>query len=361
MCKSRDNLAVSVARSASKVSIEALECHGVEAVGNDEPISITGGKPEDLAAKRNEASCFHNQTQSSALSKIKLHAIATPVFAGISCFAMCTLGLRKLMRSGSHCQKKQSRTEATKNEIGLHMDIPTVDCGSLESSRPALIQEVRKLVSEDKPLVLKNVPKEYFQVLKEEKYDKPEDFPGQVSSGEYLIMDSWFLPQLGKRLQRLITDLLFHRPIFMARFRGGYRSSAAHIDSGAMYNFYYVNEGKKRVTLIPSEFSSLIELAPGHDSVLFPGSDVDDAFGSQYPGFYQFVVEAGDVLIFNNCAVLHKFENMTGKEDIYTIRVSSFSTPCNETLANDMFNYKNALHIASEIANSRTTRAISYT
>lgn len=33
---------------------------------------------------------------------------------------------------------------------------------------------------------------------------------------------------------------------------------------------------------------------------------------------------------------MHKFENLTGAEDIYTIRVSSFSTACDSILANDM-------------------------
>merc|ERR1712187_50634 len=214
--------------------------------------------------------------------------------------------------------------------------------------------------SEDIPMVLKNIPQDYFQVLNESKFNKAEDFPGQVRSGNYLIMDSWFLPWVGDQLHGLITDLLFHRPLFMARFRGGYRSCVAHIDSGSMYNFYYVKHGSKRVTLVPSKYSENMDLAPGHDSVYIPGSNVDDSFGTQYPSYYKFEIEAGDVLVFNNCAVLHKFENLTGEEDIYTIRVSSYGTACDSVLANDMFKYRNALHMATEIVDTRSTREITY-
>lgn len=130
--------------------------------------------------------------------------------------------------------------------------------------------------------------------MKDAKFDRKDNFKGQVRSGNYLVMDTWFLPKLGDRLQGLIANQLFHRPVFMARFRGGCRSCVAHIDSASTYNFYYVNQGTKRVTLIPVEHSEFVELASGHNSVYLPGSDQDDAVGVQCPNFYKFEISVGD-------------------------------------------------------------------
>ena len=177
-------------------------------------------------------------------------------------------------------------------------------------------------------------------------------------------MDSWFLPSVGKQLfsfmKKIFPWSIGPKPVYLARFRGGYKNCVAHIDSGSTYNFYIVNSGKKKVTLIPVEYSEMYKFTPGHDSVYVKGSDDDDDFGSKYPERYEFEISEGEVLIFNNCAILHKFTNMTGKEDIFTIRVNSLSTACDGVLWNDFGKYGNAMHIAKEIVQPRSTREIAY-
>lgn len=211
------------------------------------------------------------------------------------------------------------------------------------------------------PVILKNLDKSLFEQLNI-KYNLPEEFEGQLTTGKYLIMDNWVFPDVGKPLQDFLYSISFYinRPLYLARFRGGYKNCVAHIDSGSSYNFYYVKSGKKRVTFIPVEHSEMHGFTNGHDSVYVKGSDEDDEFGKNYPERYQFEVEAGDVLIFNNCAVLHKFENVTGREDIYTIRMNSFTTACDSILWNDFGKYANALHMAKEIVVPRSTREIAY-
>merc|ERR1711924_406094 len=146
--------------------------------------------------------------------------------------------------------------------------------------------------------------------------------------------------------------------VFMARFQGGYKSCVAHIDSGSNYNFYYMRNGCKQVTLIPPEYSQDVTISYGNDSVFVEVSEKDhENFGHQYTAHWFFKLVTGDVLIFNNCAMMHQFTNLTGHEDIYTIRSMSFTTACSETLRNDR-SVQNAYHMARESFPRRSIREI---
>ena len=103
---------------------------------------------------------------------------------------------------------------------------------------------------------------------------------------------------------------MFWPAVFMARFQGGYKSCVAHIDSGSNYNFYYMRSGSKQVTLIPPEFSQEVPLENGHDSVYVKDSEKDfENFGYRYTAHWWFKLVAGDVLIFNNCAMTKYLKN----------------------------------------------------
>ena len=118
---------------------------------------------------------------------------------------------------------------------------------------------------------------------------------------------------------------MFWPAVFMARFQGGYKSCVAHIDSGSNYNFYYMRSGSKQVTLIPPEFSQEVPLENGHDSVYVKDSEKDfENFGYRYTAHWWFKLVAGDVLIFNNCAMTKYLKNKKTRRFI-TKRFSFFN------------------------------------
>lgn len=221
------------------------------------------------------------------------------------------------------------------------------------------IAKVREFARKDEPVILQNISENYFEHLcTQAEFNRPDDFPGQSTSGAYLIMDCYLFPALGEKLNGLIQSMLTFSPVMMARFQGGYKTCVAHIDSGSTYNFYYMRRGAKQVTLVPPEMSDELELIPGKDSVYVKGSEKDfENFGHQYSAHY-FTVQEGEVLVFNNCAMLHQFTNLTGKEEIYTIRTHAFFSAHSTTLRNDMLNYGNALHMAREALVPRAVREI---
>ena len=142
----------------------------------------------------------------------------------------------------------------------------------------------------------------------------------------------------------------------MARFSGGYKGGFAHIDSFPSYNFYYVRRGRKQVWIVPRQYNYLLNFGMGYDSV-FVRDDAPD--GSQLewlktiPGYYEFEVEKGDVLLFNNAASIHKFINITHNPEIFTMRlVSGDASPL--TLWNDCFNWTGAKYFAGIILDAKT-------
>jgi len=308
---------------------------------------------------------FYTQKQPLSL-RFKSHFLASVLYLWFTMFGAFTLSYRWIGRLFSRSSKISSMENVQQSQ---HRQIDRIDCSSFSSIQPTTeekagqkmaIKQIDGIRARKEPLILTNLPDRLFDTLKTE-FNTPEDFEGQMEKGKYLIMDQWIMPSVGRELTALLSRIYnIRKPVFMARFRGGYKNCVAHIDSGSTCNFYYVNNGSKQVTFIPVEYSEMYKLTPGNDSVFMPGSDDDENFGSAYPEHYKFEVHEGECLLFHNCAILHKFTNVTGKEDIYTIRVNAFTEACNSILWNDMFSYKSAMHVASEILHTRSTREIAY-
>merc|ERR1712003_225239 len=72
--------------------------------------------------------------------------------------------------------------------------------------------------------------------------------------------------------------------------------------------------------------------------------------------YWDFQVEAGDVLLFNNAATCHKFINLTPNPEIFTIRVQNFTGASHLSLRNDMFNWAGAKSFAALILSRATVR-----
>ena len=98
--------------------------------------------------------------------------------------------------------------------------------------------EIKKLISKHEPVILRNLDKSLFNKI-HKNYSLPEEFEGQYTKGKYLIMDSWFMPSVGKKLFGLMKKIfpwsIGSRPVYLARFRGGYKNCVAHVDSGSTY------------------------------------------------------------------------------------------------------------------------------
>jgi copper oxidase (laccase) domain-containing protein len=64
---------------------------------------------------------------------------------------------------------------------------------------------------------------------------------------------------------------------------------------------------------------------------------------NRLPNYYHFQVHANEVLLFNNCMCIHKFENLIKNEEIYTIRL--LSSDCSPLIfKKDIFNWQHIKH-----------------
>lgn len=153
----------------------------------------------------------------------------------------------------------------------------------------------------------------------------PEETPAQViHGGDKLHIDQFTLPSCGKMGEWIRSHLPWKPIIYMARFSGGYKGGFAHIDAFPSYNFYYVRRGRKHVYIVPRQYNPAVNFKPGYDSVYVGDDGPDDGkleWIDRLPGVYEFDVDAGDVLLFNNSASIHKFMNITHNPEIFTLRL----------------------------------------
>jgi len=211
---------------------------------------------------------------------------------------------------------------------------------------------LRRFIQHSEPVIVKGVPRALFDALDEYRPVIPEGGPT-----DKLLIDQFTLPRLGS-LGGWIKSHTGKAVAYMARFSGGYAGGYAHIDSFPSYNFYVMKKGRKRVFIVPRQYNPLLNLANGYDSV-FVADDTADTSQMEWldalPGYYEFELDEGDVLLFNNSACIHKFLNLTQNPEIYTLRLfSGDASPL--TLRNDFFNWPGAKYFASILLNPTSVR-----
>lgn len=139
----------------------------------------------------------------------------------------------------------------------------------------------------------------------------------------------------------------------MASFAGNYKSGYAHIDAFPSYNFYYVKQGKKQVYIIPHEYTCYLNMKGGIDNIYVEYDNANNnklEWLNKVPEYYNFELETGDVLIFNNSKCIHKFTNLTNNNIIYTIRL--YNTDVSTLiLKNDILHYEQAYEFSNIILN----------
>ena len=207
------------------------------------------------------------------------------------------------------------------------------------------------------PIIITGTPSKYFNFL-DDKY--PIDRNNKNKNSIYI--KEYILPELSPILDNFITRYIKKSVMYMASFSGNYKSTYAHIDSLASYNFYYVKEGSKNVYIVPYKNTKYLNMENGIDNV-FVSDDKENMSNLQWldkvPSFYNFTVNKGDILLFNNSKCIHKFENMNGNEIVYSIRLFS-NDASSLILSNDIFNSKQADHLSKILLNGGMKRSTAY-
>lgn len=236
---------------------------------------------------------------------------------------------------------------------GVRFPVPIVQASELTP------EIMRGYVARSEPVVIKGIDPATFECLAGYTPKRPTDLPTNK-----LLIDQYTLPLWGTPLLRWIRAYVGKHVVYMARFSGGYKGGFGHIDSFPSYNFYYVVRGRKHVNIVPRQYNSLLNLRAGYDSMFVADDKPDDTsieWMDTLPGVYEFEVEEGDVLLFNNSACVHKFMNLTQGPEIFTMRLLHFdASPL--TLRNDLFNWAGARYftpiLLSSVTQSRDTASI---
>ena len=206
---------------------------------------------------------------------------------------------------------------------------------------------IQGFISRSEPVIIKNLPKEFFSTMAiGGKYADPVR-KDMLESGK--VVGTTYTPRghLGG-FEKWIRQHVQKRVEWMVRLSGSYAGSTAHID-GHTYDIYYVARGQKRVWICPRQYTHLLNLHSGIDHLYIPGSDPTSPDPHEWiqsvPGVWTFVVKEGDVLLFNNAGNVHKFENISERPEIYSVRVlNSDISPILAKL--HVFNWGQARHIA---------------
>lgn len=202
---------------------------------------------------------------------------------------------------------------------------------------------LKEYVKFSRPVILNHVSPEFIESL--DRFAPP---PDEVLPEGRLLIQQFSLPNLGD-LGRWIRHVTGMRVAYMARFTGSYASGYAHIDAFPSYNFYVMRRGSKRIRIVPRQYNHLVRWSPGFDSVFAEDDRADDdhlEWLQMLPGYYDFELYEGQVLLFHNAACGHKFTNLTPKPQIFTIRLfTADASPL--ILKNDLFNWEGAKSFAN--------------
>lgn len=185
---------------------------------------------------------------------------------------------------------------------------------------PAIIQA---FMSRSEPVIIKNLPKETFSALARGSQYAPAPKEDLVQKRTVLI--NFFLrPRALGGIGDWIKKNVNQSVLYMLRFSGSYSSIPAHLD-GFTYNIYHLAKGRKRVWICPRQYNHLLNLRSDRNAVVIPGSDRTSSNHLKWiesvPGVWAFELEAGDLLIFNNTACVHKFVNVTEVPEVFSMRV----------------------------------------
>ena len=185
---------------------------------------------------------------------------------------------------------------------------------------PAIIQG---FMSRSEPLIIKNLPKDLFSELAPGGGYAPPQSQEMVERGTVMVKNN-ILPRSLGGFGQWIQEYVQKPVLYMLRLSGSYGSQSAHMD-GVMYNIYYVVRGRKRVWICPGQYNPLLKFESAGNALMIPESGRSSSNPLKWiesvPGVWNFELEAGDVLLFNNTCCVHKFVNLTENPEVFSVRV----------------------------------------
>ena len=187
---------------------------------------------------------------------------------------------------------------------------------------PAIIQG---FMSRSEPVIIKNLPEDMFSALAPDEVNIPSLRKPGKGEKETAVFANHFYPRLGA-FGEWIQKHVQKPVLYLLRLSGNYKATYAHMD-GLAYNIYYVVRGGKRVWICPRQYNHLFQIHSTDSIALVLGSYGVGPESKEWiklvPGVWHFELEQGDVLLFNNSACVHKFENTTENPEVASVRVSS--------------------------------------
>jgi hypothetical protein len=266
----------------------------------------------------------------------------------ILCVSTIYNSLIYICRSDKNVKLEKSKIKQNDQETTI-LEIKKIDYSEIESNMKSISESIQNSI----PFILTNIPKEYFEILETNYYSEIDIEDNQ----NILIFNTYLFPTLDK-LSTFIKKITDMSVLYMATFQGNYKAGYAHIDSFTSYNFYYLKSGTKRVWLLPKENTQYLNMKNGIDSIYVEDDNSDTnklEWLNTTPSYYDFNLNSGEVLIFNNSNCIHKFENLTRNNMAYTIRL--MSNNCNTlVLKHDIMNWEMSKHYANIILNKKINR-----
>ena len=226
----------------------------------------------------------------------------------------------------------------------------------LEYSEDLAYADLWPYLRSSHPVVVQNIPRALFRELR-------DNYPIRVADPARMEIQLYTWPRHVPELAALVRRVTRKPILYLASFAGDYGSGVMHMDAMSTYNFYFVQRGAKEVFIVPPEYTDVFRLRGGIDSV-YALDDVDNSdslthLAAKAPEYYRFVLNASQVLLFNNAKCLHKFINLSGKEEVYSLRLFSLD-PSPRVALNDFGNWQQAVHYANIMLSSGLSRNASY-
>ena len=212
---------------------------------------------------------------------------------------------------------------------------------------PEIIQD---FIARSEPVIVKNLPKATFSALAPGAKYAPQVDGGILKKGTTIteiFHDLSALGKIGQWIQKHVQKPL----IYMLRMHGKYESGPAHMD-GFTFNIYYVARGRKRVWICPRQYNHLLKFQSGTHFVFIPGSEPGSPNPQKWtqsvPGVWMSDLEEGDLLLWNNSACVHQFENLTENPEIFSMR--TFNRDMSPVIAKFfILNWRESMKFARDI------------
>ena len=206
------------------------------------------------------------------------------------------------------------------------------------------IEKIKKIIKKSEVAIINNVDKNFIKQLNLiiEELPKKQTDEGVINV-QLINIKNLKKNTVGKFFQSINRHILYS-----ARFSGKYVSGLPHIDMLPSFNFYIVMNGEKKINLIPQKNTKYVDLKHGIDNVYVASQN----WLNNIPEYYDFTLKKGEMLLFNNSAMIHYFENITGREDIITIRVNNFKNVSPIVAYNQFTNNATSKHFYSILKKS---------